>query len=117
MMSRRSRSPRSIKPSPRGELEITDLNNVYLDQGNLYVERLGRGYTWLDAGTHESLLEAGEFVRVLQSRQGQLIASPEEIAYRQRLDRPPDASRRRRPNSRRRKYGRMLLAQLQSHEL
>jgi glucose-1-phosphate thymidylyltransferase len=75
---------KSIKPSARGELEITDINNAYLNQGSLFVERLGRGYTWLDAGTHDSLLEAGEFVRVLQSRQGQLIASPEEIAFRQR---------------------------------
>lgn len=72
---------RALKPSPRGELEITDLNNLYLADGALQVERLGRGFAWFDAGTHDSLLEASEFVRVLQSRQGQLIASPEEIAY------------------------------------
>lgn len=80
------------------------------------MERLGRGYTWLDAGTHESLLEAGEFVRVLQSRQGQLIASPEEIAYRQRwIDRSmfeQEATKLAKT-----KYGRSLLTQLQSHEL
>jgi glucose-1-phosphate thymidylyltransferase len=75
---------KSLKPSPRGEYEITDLNNVYLQRGKLQVEQLGRGFAWFDTGTHDALLEAGEFVRVLQSRQGQLIASPEEIAFRQR---------------------------------
>jgi glucose-1-phosphate thymidylyltransferase len=72
---------KQVKPSARGEYEITDLNNLYVRQGQLSVERLGRGYAWLDAGTYDSLLEAGEFVRVLQRRQGQLIAAPEEIAF------------------------------------
>jgi glucose-1-phosphate thymidylyltransferase len=72
---------KEVKPSARGEYEITDLNNLYVRQGQLSVERLGRGYAWLDAGTYDSLLEAGEFVRVLQRRQGQLIAAPEEIAF------------------------------------
>jgi glucose-1-phosphate thymidylyltransferase len=72
---------RAVKPSARGEYEITDLNNLYVRQGQLSVERLGRGYAWLDAGTYDSLLEAAEFVRVLQRRQGQLIAAPEEIAF------------------------------------
>jgi glucose-1-phosphate thymidylyltransferase len=72
---------RQLKPSARGEYEITDLNNLYVRQGKLAVEQLGRGYAWLDAGTYDSLLEAAEFVRVLQRRQGQLIAAPEEIAF------------------------------------
>jgi len=72
---------REVKPSARGELEITDLNNLYLREGALKVERLGRGFAWFDAGTHTSLLEASSFVQVLQNRQAQLIASPEEIAY------------------------------------
>jgi glucose-1-phosphate thymidylyltransferase len=72
---------REVRPSARGEYEITDLNNLYVRQGQLSVERLGRGYAWLDAGTYDSLLEAAEFVRVLQRRQGQLIAAPEEIAF------------------------------------
>jgi glucose-1-phosphate thymidylyltransferase len=72
---------RAVKPSARGEYEITDLNNLYVRQGQLSVERLGRGYAWLDAGTYDSLLEAAEFVRVLQRRQGQLISAPEEIAF------------------------------------
>jgi len=73
---------RNLKPSARGELEITDLNNVYLRQGRLTVEFLGRGYAWLDTGTHESLLQAASFVQVIQERQGVPVACLEEIAFR-----------------------------------
>jgi len=72
---------RQLKPSVRGELEITDLNRLYMEAGDLYVEQLSRGYAWLDTGTHDSLLEASEFVRTLQKRQGVYIASLEEIAF------------------------------------
>jgi glucose-1-phosphate thymidylyltransferase len=71
-----------LQPSPRGEIEITDLNRCYLDQGQLRVEVLGRGYAWLDAGTHESLLQASTFIQAVEDRQGMMISCPEEIAFR-----------------------------------
>ena len=73
-----------IRPSARGELEITDVNRQYLSQGELSVEIMGRGYAWLDTGTHDSLLEAASFIATLQKRQGLMVACPEEIAYHQR---------------------------------
>ena len=72
---------KSLKPSPRGELEITDLNRIYLEQGDLDVQLLGKGYAWLDTGTMDSLLEAGEFVHMVQTRQNVMISAPEEIAF------------------------------------
>ncbi|MGE8067254.1 glucose-1-phosphate thymidylyltransferase RfbA [Pseudomonas sp. NPDC089569] len=72
---------KSLKPSPRGELEITDINNAYLQRGDLHIERFGRGFAWLDTGTHESLLEASQYVQTIENRQGLKVACLEEIAY------------------------------------
>jgi len=99
---------RKVKPSARGELEITDLNRFYMEMGELYVERMGRGFAWLDTGTHDSLLEASEFVRTLQKRQGVEIASLEEIAFAQGfIDR--DQLRRRGELFSKTSYGKALL--------
>jgi len=71
----------SLKPSSRGELEITDLNRLYLEQGKLYIEQMGRGVAWLDTGTHDSLLQASQFIQTIQARQGLMVSCPEEIAF------------------------------------
>lgn len=103
---------RNLKPSTRGELEITDLNNLYLDAGDLYVEQMGRGYAWLDTGTHGSLLDAALYVRIIEERQGLKVSCPEEIAW--RLGFIDDEGLRRVAEPLRKSgYGEYLLAQLE----
>jgi glucose-1-phosphate thymidylyltransferase short form len=99
---------RDLKPSERGELEITDINRLYMEAGDLYVEQMGRGYAWLDTGTHDSLLEASEFVRTLQHRQGIQIACLEEIAYEQGFI-SADEARARGEMFKKTTYGRAIL--------
>ncbi len=103
---------KSLKPSARGELEITDLNRLYLKQGALKVEIMGRGYAWLDTGTHESLLDASQFIATLEKRQGLKVACPEEIAYRQRWINAAQLEKLAQPLTRN-GYGQYLLRVLQ----
>ncbi|SEN62521.1 Glucose-1-phosphate thymidylyltransferase [Sphingomonas gellani] len=99
---------RNLQPSPRGELEITDLNRLYMEAGDLFVEQMGRGYAWLDTGTHDSLLEASEFVRTLQHRQGIQIACLEEVAFEQGFI-TADQARARGEMFKKTAYGRAIL--------
>jgi len=104
---------RRLKPSARGELEITDLNRVYLERGELKVVTLGRGVAWLDTGTHESMLQAAQFVEMIQSRQGLKVSCPEEIAYRQGYIDAAQVKRLAQPLSKN-EYGRYLLRLVES---
>ncbi|MBE9608432.1 glucose-1-phosphate thymidylyltransferase RfbA [Chitinilyticum piscinae] len=99
---------RSIKPSSRGELEITDVNVAYLQSGQLDVQTMGRGYAWLDTGTHESMLEASLFIQTIEQRQGLKVASPEEVAYRQQWITSPQLESLAQP-LKKTSYGRYLL--------
>ncbi|MDK6079274.1 glucose-1-phosphate thymidylyltransferase RfbA [Massilia varians] len=99
---------RSLKPSARGELEITDLNRIYMETGKLHVEIMGRGYAWLDTGTHESLLDASQFIATIEHRQGLKVACPEEIAYRKGWINPEQLKRLAQPLSKN-GYGQYLL--------
>ena len=103
---------RQLKPSPRGELEITDLNRCYLERGQLNVEIMGRGYAWLDTGTHDSLLDASQFIATLEKRQGLKVACPEELAYRQGWIDAEQLARLAQPLAKN-AYGQYLLALLQ----
>ena len=99
---------RTLAPSARGEYEITDLNRLYMDAGKLHVEQMGRGYAWLDTGTHDSLLEASEFVRTIQHRQGIQVACLEEIAFEQGFI-TADQARKRGEALSKTAYGRAIL--------
>jgi len=105
----------SLRPSTRGELEITDVNRRYLERGDLHVERLGRGYAWLDTGTHESLLQASQFVQTLEDRQGLMLACVEEIAWRMGYIDAAQLERVAAP-MRKNSYGQYLLRLLESHD-
>ncbi|ETT07698.1 glucose-1-phosphate thymidylyltransferase RfbA [Providencia alcalifaciens] len=99
---------KNLKPSERGELEITDINRLYLEQGNLSVAMMGRGYAWLDTGTHQSLIDAGNFIQTLEERQGLKVACPEEIAYRKNFITADDVKKLAKPLSKN-SYGQYLL--------
>jgi glucose-1-phosphate thymidylyltransferase len=103
-----------IKPSARGELEITDVNRCYLEQNQLSVEIMGRGYAWLDTGTHDSLLEAAGFIATLQKRQGLMVACPEEIAFAQKWIDTAQLEKLAKPLAKN-SYGQYLLNLLKSH--
>ena len=103
---------RQVRPSARGELEITDLNRLYMEADALHVERIGRGYAWLDTGTHDSLLEASEFVRTIQHRQGIQLACLEEIAWQKGFI-DDDQLRKQGESFAKTGYGRYLLGLLQ----
>ena len=105
---------RNLKPSARGELEITDLNHIYMEAGELHVEQMSRGYAWLDTGTHDSLLEASEFVRTIQHRQGVQIACLEEIAY-ERGYINAEQARARGEMFKKTAYGRAILTAIDGH--
>lgn len=99
---------KNLQPSERGELEITDINRLYLEQGNLSVAMMGRGYAWLDTGTHQSLIDAGNFIQTLEERQGLKVACPEEIAYRKGFITANDVKKLAKPLSKN-SYGQYLL--------
>lgn len=99
---------KKLQPSERGELEITDINRLYLEQGNLSVAMMGRGYAWLDTGTHQSLIDAGNFIQTLEERQGLKVACPEEIAYRKGFITADDVKKLAKPLSKN-SYGQYLL--------
>ncbi len=105
---------KALRPSPRGELEITDVNMRYLERGDLHVELMGRGYAWLDTGTHESLHQASSFIQIIETRQGLKVACPEEVAFHMGyID--ADALRRLAEPLRKNEYGRYLLAVAGGH--
>lgn len=99
---------KNLKPSERGELEITDINRLYLEQGSLFVAMMGRGYAWLDTGTHQSLIDAGNFIQTLEERQGLKVACPEEIAYRKGFISADDVKKLAKPLAKN-DYGKYLL--------